>query len=131
MVWKSDLLPHAHQVIEHVNRPDIFVKTLAGLVRPPYWQQDGGMIGRAESPEAASALDGGGDRDGAAGSTRGGSTTGSGGLLILSTMNRTAEAFAVAIVGAEYLTGIVPRGTHEWHRFITPEELTLMAAHVR
>lgn len=48
-------------------------------------------------------------------------------LLILSTINRTIASYAVAIVGAEILTGIVPRGTHEWDKFITPEELTLAA----
>ncbi|MCB1511283.1 MAG: bifunctional 2-polyprenyl-6-hydroxyphenol methylase/3-demethylubiquinol 3-O-methyltransferase UbiG [Hyphomicrobiaceae bacterium] len=46
-----------------------------------------------------------------------------GGLLVLSTLNRTAKSFALAIVGAEYVLGWVPRGTHDWKRFITPTEL--------
>ena len=46
-----------------------------------------------------------------------------GGLLVLSTLNRTAKSFLLAIVGAEYLLGWVPRGTHRWSQFLTPEEL--------
>lgn len=47
-----------------------------------------------------------------------------GGLLICSTLNRTPQSFAKAIVGAEYLMGWLPRGTHDWSKFITPDELT-------
>jgi 2-polyprenyl-6-hydroxyphenyl methylase/3-demethylubiquinone-9 3-methyltransferase len=46
-----------------------------------------------------------------------------GGLLILSTLNRTAKSYALGIVAAEYLLGWLPKGTHQWRRFITPEEL--------
>jgi 2-polyprenyl-6-hydroxyphenyl methylase/3-demethylubiquinone-9 3-methyltransferase len=49
-----------------------------------------------------------------------------GGLLILSTLNRTAKSFALAIVGAEYLLGWVPRGTHDWRRFRRPSELAAL-----
>jgi len=45
------------------------------------------------------------------------------GLVALSTLNRTARSYALAIVGAEYVLGWLPRGTHEWKRFPTPEEL--------
>ena len=45
------------------------------------------------------------------------------GLVIISTINRTLLSYGVAIVGAEYISGIIPRGTHQWHRFITPREL--------
>jgi len=45
------------------------------------------------------------------------------GLLIVSTLNRTAKSFALAIVGAEYLLGWLPRGTHDWRRFLKPSEL--------
>jgi 2-polyprenyl-6-hydroxyphenyl methylase/3-demethylubiquinone-9 3-methyltransferase len=45
------------------------------------------------------------------------------GLLVLSTINRTAKSYALAIVAAEYVLGWVPRGTHQWERFVTPEEL--------
>ena len=46
-----------------------------------------------------------------------------GGLMIVATLNRTLKSFALAIVGAEYVLGWLPRGTHRWDRFITPEEL--------
>lgn len=46
-----------------------------------------------------------------------------GGLILLSTINRTAKAFALAIVGAEYVLRWLPRGTHQWDRFVTPDEL--------
>jgi 2-polyprenyl-6-hydroxyphenyl methylase/3-demethylubiquinone-9 3-methyltransferase len=46
-----------------------------------------------------------------------------GGALILSTLNRTLKAYALAIVGAEYILRWLPAGTHQWERFITPEEL--------
>ena len=46
-----------------------------------------------------------------------------GGLLGLSTINRTMRAFALAIVGAEYVLRWLPRGTHEWDKFVTPDEL--------
>lgn len=49
-----------------------------------------------------------------------------GGLLILSTLNRTARAFAGAIVAAEYLLGWLPRGTHDWRRFLRPAELAAL-----
>lgn len=51
-----------------------------------------------------------------------------GGQLIVSTLNRTAASFAVAIVGAEYVARLLPRGTHDWRKFITPAELTAYAA---
>lgn len=46
-----------------------------------------------------------------------------GGLLICSTINRNAKSFAMAIVGAEYVMRWLPKGTHEWQKFITPDEL--------
>lgn len=46
-----------------------------------------------------------------------------GGLMICSTLNRNAKSFAMAIVGAEYVMRWLPKGTHEWQKFITPDEL--------
>jgi 2-polyprenyl-6-hydroxyphenyl methylase / 3-demethylubiquinone-9 3-methyltransferase len=46
-----------------------------------------------------------------------------GGLLIAATLNRTLKSFALAIVGAEYVLRWLPRGTHQWDKFVTPEEL--------
>ena len=51
-----------------------------------------------------------------------------GGLVVLSTLSRTLASFAGAIVGAEYLLGWLPRGTHSWRAFLTPAEL---ARHLR
>ncbi|UDL96804.1 bifunctional 2-polyprenyl-6-hydroxyphenol methylase/3-demethylubiquinol 3-O-methyltransferase UbiG [Lichenihabitans sp. PAMC28606] len=48
-----------------------------------------------------------------------------GGLLIASTLNRTAKSFLLAIVGAEYVLRWLPRGTHNWNQFVTPEELVM------
>jgi 2-polyprenyl-6-hydroxyphenyl methylase/3-demethylubiquinone-9 3-methyltransferase len=46
-----------------------------------------------------------------------------GGLMVVSTLNRTWKSFALAIVGAEYVLRWLPRGTHQWEKFVTPEEL--------
>jgi 2-polyprenyl-6-hydroxyphenyl methylase / 3-demethylubiquinone-9 3-methyltransferase len=51
-----------------------------------------------------------------------------GGLMLLSTINRTFKAYALAIIGAEYVLGWLPVGTHRWDRFVTPQEL---AHHLR
>lgn len=51
-----------------------------------------------------------------------------GGALILSTLNRTWKSYAFAIVGAEYIMRWLPKGTHDWNRFLSPAEL---AAHLR
>ena len=47
-----------------------------------------------------------------------------GGLMICSTLNRNAKSFAMAIVGAEWIMRWLPKGTHDWKKFITPDELT-------
>ena len=46
-----------------------------------------------------------------------------GGMMILSTLNRTLKAYALAIVGAELILRWLPVGTHQWQRFVKPEEL--------
>ncbi len=46
-----------------------------------------------------------------------------GGDIVVTTLNRNARAFALGIVGAEYVAGLLPRGTHEYQRFIRPAEL--------
>ncbi|MCG8506718.1 MAG: bifunctional 2-polyprenyl-6-hydroxyphenol methylase/3-demethylubiquinol 3-O-methyltransferase UbiG, partial [Sphingomonadales bacterium] len=47
-----------------------------------------------------------------------------GGIMLFSTLNRTAKAFAMAIVGAEYVLRWLPRGTHDWQKFLKPAELS-------
>ncbi len=47
----------------------------------------------------------------------------SGGLHICSTLNRNAKSYAMAIIGAEHIMRWLPKGTHEWSKFITPDEL--------
>jgi 2-polyprenyl-6-hydroxyphenyl methylase/3-demethylubiquinone-9 3-methyltransferase len=46
-----------------------------------------------------------------------------GGMMVLSTLNRNWKSFALAIVGAEYILRWLPRGTHQWDKFVTPDEL--------
>ena len=46
-----------------------------------------------------------------------------GGLLFMATLNRTMKSYALAIVGAEYILRWLPRGTHDWNKFVTPREL--------
>ncbi|MEF8792725.1 bifunctional 2-polyprenyl-6-hydroxyphenol methylase/3-demethylubiquinol 3-O-methyltransferase UbiG [Thiohalorhabdus sp.] len=46
-----------------------------------------------------------------------------GGLMFVATLNRTLRSYAMAILGAEYILGWLPRGTHDWDRFITPGEM--------
>jgi 2-polyprenyl-6-hydroxyphenyl methylase/3-demethylubiquinone-9 3-methyltransferase len=46
------------------------------------------------------------------------------GIMVVATLNRNWKSFALAIVGAEYVMRWLPRGTHQWDKFVTPEELT-------
>jgi 2-polyprenyl-6-hydroxyphenyl methylase/3-demethylubiquinone-9 3-methyltransferase len=50
-----------------------------------------------------------------------------GGIVIFSTLNRTAKSYALGIVAAEYILGWVPKGTHTWQKFFKPSELSRMA----
>jgi 2-polyprenyl-6-hydroxyphenyl methylase/3-demethylubiquinone-9 3-methyltransferase len=51
-----------------------------------------------------------------------------GGLLLASTIDRTWKSFVFAIVGAEYVLRVLPRGTHQWQRFVRPAELAAAAS---
>jgi 2-polyprenyl-6-hydroxyphenyl methylase/3-demethylubiquinone-9 3-methyltransferase len=51
-----------------------------------------------------------------------------GGLMIVATLNRTLKALALAKVGAEYILRWLPPGTHDWRKFLTPDELRGMLA---
>jgi len=48
-----------------------------------------------------------------------------GGLMFVATLNRTMKSFALAIVGAEYILRWLPRGTHQWDKFVMPNELEI------
>ncbi len=48
-----------------------------------------------------------------------------GGILFVATLNRTVKSFALAIVGAEYILRWLPRGTHQWDKFVTPNEIEI------
>ncbi len=47
------------------------------------------------------------------------------GMMIFSTLNRTTISYCLAIVGAEYILGWLPKGTHDWKKFVTPSELKI------
>jgi len=49
-----------------------------------------------------------------------------GGIMFVATLNKTLKAFALAKVGAEYVLGWLPRGTHDWSRFVEPQALATM-----
>ena len=49
-----------------------------------------------------------------------------GGLMVCSTLNRNAKSFLMAIIGAEWVMRWLPKGTHDWAKFITPDELQAM-----
>lgn len=73
----------ALEIIEHVDNPELFVKSVMDLCYP-------------------------------------------GGLVIFSTLNRNPKSFALGIVAAEYILGWVPKGTHNWKKFVKPSELSRM-----
>jgi 2-polyprenyl-6-hydroxyphenyl methylase/3-demethylubiquinone-9 3-methyltransferase len=52
-----------------------------------------------------------------------------GGMMVAATINRTMKSFALAIVGAEYVLRWLPRGTHRWDKFVTPDELEAAMSH--
>ena len=52
-----------------------------------------------------------------------------GGMALLSTPNRTSQSWAVLIAGAEVIARTIPRGAHDWQRFMTPAELTEALVH--
>ncbi|MBX9298170.1 bifunctional 2-polyprenyl-6-hydroxyphenol methylase/3-demethylubiquinol 3-O-methyltransferase UbiG [Chromobacterium piscinae] len=52
-----------------------------------------------------------------------------GGWVFFSTLNRNAKAYLLAVLGAEYVLNMLPRGTHEYARFLKPSELSRMARH--
>ncbi len=54
-----------------------------------------------------------------------------GGLMIIATLNRTLKSYALAVIGAEYVLGWVPRGTHDWSKFITPVEMRALLVKAR
>lgn len=54
-----------------------------------------------------------------------------GGLVVFSTINRNPASYVKAILGAEYVLGLLPRGTHDWTRFIRPSELVRYARRAR
>ena len=49
-----------------------------------------------------------------------------GGNMIVSTISRTIKAYGLAIVGAEYILKWLPKGTHDWHKFLKPSEVVHM-----
>ena len=54
-----------------------------------------------------------------------------GGIVVFSTLNRNPKSYVQAILGAEYLLRLLPRGTHDWSRFLRPSELAGFARRAR
>jgi 2-polyprenyl-6-hydroxyphenyl methylase/3-demethylubiquinone-9 3-methyltransferase len=52
-----------------------------------------------------------------------------GGMLVMSTLNRTWKSYALSIIAAEYVLGWLPRGTHDWNRFVATDELVRYLDH--
>jgi 2-polyprenyl-6-hydroxyphenyl methylase/3-demethylubiquinone-9 3-methyltransferase len=50
-----------------------------------------------------------------------------GGLVVVSTINRNLKAYALAVIGAEYVLGLLPKGTHDYAKFLTPAEIAAFA----
>ena len=71
------------EIVEHVDQPQQFLKTLASLTK-------------------------------------------SNGALFISTINRTPRGYALGIIGAEYIAGVLPKGTHDWDKFLTPGDSVLV-----
>ena len=46
--------------------------------------------------------------------------------MIFASLNRTLISYGLAIIGVEYILGWLPKGTHDWNKFITPEELKVL-----
>ena len=53
------------------------------------------------------------------------SLTKSDGALFISTINRTPRGYLLGILGAEYIAGVLPKGTHDWDKFLTPGDCIL------
>ncbi len=47
------------------------------------------------------------------------------GMMVMSTLNKTAKSFALGIVAAEYILGWLPKGTHDWQKFVSPEQMDI------
>ena len=73
----------ALEIIEHVDNPEFFVKSVLNLCKPD-------------------------------------------GIVIFSTLNRTPKSYALGILAAEYILNWVPKGTHNWKKFVKPSELSRM-----
>jgi len=54
-----------------------------------------------------------------------------GGFVMFSTLSRNPKSYVQAVLGAEYVLGLLPRGTHDWSRFLRPSELARHARHAR
>ncbi len=54
-----------------------------------------------------------------------------GGITFLSTLNKTPLSFLLAIIGAEYVLGLLPRGTHKWHKFVSPQIVSTLLSEAK
>ena len=89
------------EVIEHASNPQSLIQAAAQLLKRPTYSNDTNKVIE------------------------------SGGILFVSTLNRTAKSYLCGIVGAEHLMRLLPVGTHNWHQFKTPEEVKILVEGVK
>uniref|UniRef100_A0A7S3PXG3 3-demethylubiquinol 3-O-methyltransferase n=1 Tax=Chaetoceros debilis TaxID=122233 RepID=A0A7S3PXG3_9STRA len=91
------------EVIEHASDPNSLMQAASSLLKKPTTSKS---INAENTSASAASL-----------------SQNAGGMLFVSTINRTAKSYGIAILGGEYITGKLPIGTHSWNKFLSPQEV--------